>query len=340
LASTALAASPSSSGRSLNIETFALTGADGSGVRAIAYGAILQAIRVPDGDGRIAAVTLGYDSPADYLSGTSYFGAVVGRYGNRIAKGRFTLDGRAYQLATNNGVHGGVRGFDNAIWSGSRADRDDGAAVTFTHISADGDEGYPGTLAARVSYTWTPFRELVVDYTATTDAPTIVNLTQHSYFNLSGDPSATILDHRLTIDGDEYVPVDDALIPTGAFATVARTPFDFREPAPIGARIDTRDEQLRRAGGYDHCWVIRGRGFRRAARVVEPRSGRTLDVATTEPGLQFYSGNFLTGAAYRTGFCLETQHFPDSPNRPAFPSTVLRAGETYRSRTVFAFGVA
>jgi aldose 1-epimerase len=330
-------------------------------VVAISYGAILQAIRVPDREGRVADVALGFDELDDYISRNRNFGAVVGRYGNRIARGRFMLDGRPIQLEANKGghhLHGGVKGFDKVVWTGERVDRDGSAAVVFTYTSADGEEAYPGTLHAKVVYTVTPQSQLIVDYTATTDKTTIVNLTNHSYFNLAGEGSGDVMHHVVTIDADRFTPVDETMIPTGELANVEGTPFDFRQPAAIGARIDAEHPQLRTAGGYDHNFVLNGwrpharldgsRATHVAARVVEPTTGRTLQVETTEPGVQFYTANKLTGEpgkgghpySARSGFCLETQHFPDSPNHPSFPSTVLPAGDTFRSTTVFTFGVA
>ena len=337
------------------VEQFTLRNARGVEVRAIPYGAILTAVRTPDRAGRVEDVTFGFDDLAGWSTRNEpYFGAVVGRYGNRIARGRFTLDGRTYTLAVNNGpnhLHGGRRGFDKVLWT---AEAGAGAApsVTFRYTSPDGEEGYPGALAASVTYTLTDANELVVDYAATATKATPVNLTQHAYWNLSGTNGARgILDHVLTLDASAFTAVDSTLIPTGALQPVAGTPFDFRTPSAIGARIDQPDVQLKYGGGYDHNWVIdRGgrAGLVRAARLVDPGSGRTLEVHTTEPGIQFYSGNFLNGQvvgkggrayAYRTGLALETQHFPDSPNQPGFPSTILRPGEAYRSRTVFRFGV-
>lgn len=337
------------------VDVFTLTNGRGMEVRTMPYGAILVSIRVPDRSGKAADVVLGFDSFYDYImKQPPYFGAVVGRYGNRIAKGRFTLGGNAYTLATNNGpnhLHGGVKGFDKAMWVGEPFDRDGAVGVTFTHTSPDGDEGYPGTLQVKVTYTLTTANELSVDYDAATDKPTPVNLTQHSYFNLAGEGSGDILGHVLTIDADRFTPVDETLIPTGVLAPVDGTPFDFRKPTPIGARIAADDPQLRHAGGYDHNWVLtrEGTGLVHAARLEEPLSGRTLDVSTTEPGLQFYSGNFLDGTirgkaghfyARRSALCLETQHFPDSPNHPNFPSTIVKPGGPYHSKTVFAFGLA
>jgi aldose 1-epimerase len=332
------------------VEVFTLTNANGVEVRAITYGGIITSLRVPDRSGAIGDVVLGFDSLDGYLKGHPYFGAVVGRYGNRIGGGMFTLDGGTFKLVTNNGpnhLHGGTVGFDKVVWSGEPAAS--GAGVVFTHTSPDGDEGYPGTLKARVSYTLTDRNELVVEYHATTDKPTHVNLTQHSYFNLAG--SGDVLGHELTIHADRYTPVDSTLIPTGELAPVAGTPFDFRKPAAVGVRINESHEQLKHGGGYDHNFVLNGKAgvLRPAARLTEAKSGRMLEVATTEPGVQFYSGNFLDGTLKgkggqvyhkRAGLCLETQHYPDSPNKPKFPSTVLRPGQEYRSRTVFTFGIS
>ena len=334
------------------VESFTLTNAHGIELRAISYGGIIVSLRVPDRDGRRDDVVLGHDDLAGYLAKPSFFGALVGRYGNRIAGGRFTLDGRTYTLATNNGpnhLHGGVRGFDKRVWKAQPFERPGTAGLVLTRTSPDGEEGYPGNLAVRVTYTLTDRDEVGFDYFATTDKPTVVNLTQHSYFNLAGDGKRDVLGHELMIDADRFTPVDKTLIPTGVLAAVAGTPFDFRKPAAIGARIGADDEQIRNGGGYDHNFVLNGRGEGRAPviRVFEPTTGRTLDIATTEPGVQFYSGNFLDGSVTgkaghvygkRYGFCLETQHFPDSPNHPGFPSTVLRPGKEYRSKTVLKFG--
>jgi aldose 1-epimerase len=332
------------------VEVFTFSNRNGVEVRAITYGAIITSVRVPDRSGTPGDVVLGFDSLDGYLKGHPYFGAIVGRYGNRIAGGTFTLDGRTYTLATNNGpnhLHGGKVGFDKVVWTAEPAPG--GAGVVFTHTSADGDEGYPGTLKARVSYTLTDRNELVVEYHATSDKATPLNLTQHSYFNLAG--TGDILGHELTIHADGYTPVDSTLIPTGELAPVAGTPLDFRNPTVVGARIDQPHEQLKFGGGYDHNFALNGPAgtLRPAARLTEGKSGRTLDVSTTEPGLQFYSGNFLDGTLTgkggrvyqrRAGLCLETQHYPDSPNTLSFPSTILRPGKAYQSKTVFAFGVA
>jgi aldose 1-epimerase len=335
------------------VESFTLTNAHGIELRAISYGGIIVSLRVPDRDGRLDDVVLGHDTLDGYLARPSFFGALVGRYGNRIAGGRFTLDRHTYPLATNNGpnhLHGGVRGFDKRVWKAEPFARPGTAGLVLTRTSPDGEEGYPGNLAVRVTYTLTDRDEVGFEYFATTDKPTVVNLTQHSYFNLAGDGKRDVLEHELMIDADRFTPVDKTLIPTGVLAAVAGTPFDFRKPAAIGARIAADDEQLRNGGGYDHNYVLnrRGQGLTPAMRVFEPTTGRTMDIATTEPGVQFYSGNFLDGSitgkaghvyAKRYGFCLETQHFPDSPNHPGFPSTVLRPGREYRSRTVLTFGV-
>jgi aldose 1-epimerase len=334
------------------VTMFALTNANGLELRAMTYGGIITSLKVPDRDGAMGDIVLGFGRLDEYVKESPYFGAIVGRYGNRIARGQFTLDGRSYTLAKNNGpnhLHGGRNGFDKAVWQA--APSANGAAVTFSRTSPDGEEGYPGNLQVRVSYTLTDSNELIVDYHATTDKATPINLTQHTYFNLTGDVAGDILGHELTIRADRFTLVDATLIPTGELAPVQGTPFDFRKPTAIGARINQPNEQLVNGKGYDHNWVLNrnGRGLEPAVRVVEPKSGRTLDIATTEPGLQFYSGNVLDGTirgkggrayAHRTGFCLETQHFPDSPNHPAFPSTILRPGQEYSTKTVFTFGVA
>ena len=334
------------------VEIFTLTNANGIEVKAIEYGGIITSLRTPDRSGRMGDIVLGFPSLDGYLKDHPFFGAIIGRFGNRIGKGQFTLNGQTYKLATNNGpnhLHGGNKGFDKVLWTGEPVAGQN--AVAFTRTSPDGEEGYPGNLAVRVTYTLTDRNELVVEYHATTDKATPVNLTQHSYFNLAGHGSGGILGHELMLNADRYTPVDDTLIPTGDLASVAGTPFDFRKSTAIGARITQTDPQLTNGKGYDHNWVLnrKGDGLQLAARVIEPKTGRTLEVATTEPGIQFYSGNFLDGTLtgkdgavykHRTGFCLETQHFPDSPNKPAFPSTILKPGAEYRTRTVFTFGVA
>ena len=336
------------------VEVFTLRHASGMEVRAINYGAIITSILVPDRNGRLADVVIGHDDIDGYLNRSRFFGAVVGRYGNRIANGKFTLDGREYALAVNNGpnhLHGGVKGFDKVMWTAEKVALTPGASsIAFTRTSPDGEEGYPGTLKVRVVYTLTTKNELVVDYSATTDKATPINLTQHSYFNLAGHNSGEITNHVLTINADRFTPVDGTQIPNGVIVSVAGTAFDFRKPARIGAHIDDADPQLKIGGGYDHNFVInRTRpGLALAARLDDPSSGRVLEVRTTEPGLQFYSGNKLDGTIVgkgktlyvrRSGVCLETQHFPDSPNHPEFPSTILRPGQTFTSRTVYTFSV-
>jgi aldose 1-epimerase len=339
-------------GRAVDLIT--LRNGAGVEVHIATLGGIITSLRVPDREGHFDDVVLGHDAVAGYFPNSSYFGAIIGRYGNRIGNGTFALDDTTYKLAQNNGpnhLHGGNKGWNQAIWRPETFQDASGTGVVLTSTSPDGDEGYPGTVAAKVTYTLTSRNELAVDYEATTDKPTIINLTQHSYFNLAGERATDILGHQLMINADRYTPVDDTLIPTGELAAVAGTPFDFQTSTGIGARIGQDNQQLLRGRGYDHNWVLtrQGEGLSLAARVLEPASGRTLEIATTEPGIQFYSGNFLDGSikgknghvyGHRAGFCLETQHFPDSPNKPAFPPTTLRPGQTYRSRTVMTFGVA
>jgi aldose 1-epimerase len=337
------------------VELFTLANGHGVEVRVMTYGAIITVLRTPDRAGHLDDIVLGFDSIADYLKSSPYFGAVVGRYANRIANGQFTLDGATYHLARNNGpnsLHGGLRGFDKVIWAAEAFQANSGVGMTFRHTSPDGEEGYPGNLAVRVTYTLTPRDELVVDYEATTDKATPINVSQHTYWNLHGGGRGDVLDHLLTLDASAFTPVDSTLIPTGEIVSVTGTPFDFHAATPIGARIAQPNTQLRHGGGYDHNWVLDRGGpsgdLKHAARVVDPSSGRTLDISTTEPGMQFYSGNFLDGTitgkggrvyGHRAALVLETQHFPDSPNHPNFPSTILRPGQTFRSRTVFTFGV-
>jgi aldose 1-epimerase len=326
---------------------------DGIRLRVLSYGGIVQGLEVPDRRGRWANVSLGFDNLDDYVAKSPYFGAVIGRYGNRIAGGRFTLDGTTYRLPANDGpnsLHGGDLGFDKRVWDVEPFRRGADTGLTLRRVSPDGEMGYPGTLTVRVDYTLTARGEFRVDYEATTDRATVVNLTNHTYFNLAGEGSGTVHDHRLRIDASRYTPVDATLIPTGDLARVARTPFDFRLGKPIGEDLRQGHEQILLGQGYDHNFVL-DKGItgqpQKAVTVTEPTSGRVMTIATTEPGLQFYSGNFLdgtlkgtSGRVYRQGdgFCLETQHFPDSPNRPGFPTTVLRPGRTYRSSTVHSFG--
>lgn len=335
-----------------SIELYTLTNQRGMTVKVTNYGAIITSIIVPDRDGRPGDVVLGYNHLEDYINAVDkpYFGAVVGRYGNRIAQGKFTLDGETYSLALNNGensLHGGIIGFDKVVWTVKAADDH---SIKLKYLAKDMEEGYPGNLNVTVTYTVTDDNKLVIDYHATTDKATPVNITQHTYFNLKGEGEGDILDHELKLHAKRYTPVDASLIPTGETPPVAGTPFDFTTSKTIGRDIGAQHEQLVFGGGFDHNWVLDKNGESNkptlAAEVYDPTSGRTLSVTTTEPGIQFYCGNFLdgrlkgkSGKAYvhRGGFCLETQHFPDSPNQPNFPSTILRPGETYQSQTVFAF---
>jgi aldose 1-epimerase len=336
-----------------DIQFFTLRNDSGMTVRVTNYGAIITSIVVPDRDGKLADVALGYNDIASYINAVDkpYFGAVVGRYGNRIAAGKFTIDETEYTLAINNppnSLHGGIIGFDKVIWN---ADVDNETnAVTLTYLAKDGEEGYPGNLQCSVTYRLTSDNAIEIDYLATTDKATPINLTQHTYFNLKGEGEGTILDHELMINARRYTPVDETLIPTGKRPAVQGTPFDFTNPKPIGRDIAADNEQLRFGDGYDHNWVLDKGGktgeMSLAASVYEPTSGRVLEVSTTEPGIQFYCGNFLDGRligksgkkyVHRGGFCLETQHYPDSPNQPSFPSTILKPGEDYASKTIFQF---
>jgi aldose 1-epimerase len=333
----------------MSSDQFELTNANGMRVRVLSYGGIVQSVEVPDRTGAVANVALGFSDVQGYVDHPGpYFGAIIGRFGNRIAKGRFELDGASYSVPVSNGpnsLHGGLSGFDRKIWDVRPVD----CGLVLTHVSPDGDEGFPGELSVSVTYTLTGDNALRIDYEAVTDAPTVVNLTNHSYFNLAGAGSgADVYGHLMQIHADGFLTVDAGLIPSGQVAPVEGTAMDFRTPTAIGARIRNNEPQLLLGGGYDHNWVLNGEGLREVARVVEPVSGRSMSVETTEPGMQFYSGNFLDGTfagaaglAVRQGdgFALETQHFPDSPNHPSFPSTVLRPGETYRSTTIYRFGV-
>jgi len=328
------------------VELYTLANSHGIEAAIMTYGGTIVSLNTPDRAGRSGDIVLGFDSLEEYLGGDNpYFGALIGRYGNRIAKGRFTLNGVEYKLAQNNGanhLHGGLRGFDKVVWQVNHADAQ---SLELGYLSRDGEEGYPGNLFVTVRFTLTDDDELGIDYSATTDRDTLVNLTSHSYFNLACE--GTNLHHLMAINADRFTPVDAGLIPTGELASVAGTPFDFRQPTAIGARIDQGDEQLLRGGGYDHNFVLNrtGDGLSLAARVAEPSTGRVLEVFTTEPGVQFYSGNFIGdmkgkgGKAYgkRSGFALETQHYPDSPNQPGFPTTVLKPGQRYHTATVHKF---
>lgn len=334
------------------VDLYTLRNANGVEVRITNYGGIVTHFIAPDRNGKMGDVVLGYDSVQEYEKDSPYFGCLVGRYGNRIAKGKFVLNGKTYSLAVNNGVnalHGGLRGFDKVVWS---AEAVQGAEPTLalSYLSKDGEEGYPGNLAVKAVYTLTSDNGLRLDYTATTDKDTVVNLTQHSYFNLKG--GGDILSHEAMLNASAFTPVDSTLIPTGEIRKVAGTPFDFTKPTAIGARIDAKDEQLKFGGGYDHNWVIdqkKPAELTLAARVKEPSTGRVLEVLTTEPAVQFYCGNFLDGKlkgkygivyGHRTGFCLEPQHYPDSPNQPKFPTVVLKPGQTYKNTIVYRLSVA
>ncbi len=336
----------------VEIAEYVLTNDRGMRVQVITYGGIITALYVPDRRGDLGDVVLGYNALDGYVTKNPYFGCITGRFANRIAGGRFTLDGTTYQLAINHGpnhLHGGQVGFDKRVWQAAVEEGDSAVSLALAYLSKDGEENYPGNLLVTVTYTLMSENTLRISYRASTDQPTILNLTNHTYFNLAG--SGTILDHEIMINADHFTPIDEAMIPTGELRPVDGTPFDFRQPRRIGARIDEPDEQLQRAGGYDHNFVLNGTPdeLRLAARLYDPSSGRVLEVSTTEPGMQLYTGNFLDGTivgksgvtyARRAGLCLETQHFPDSPNHPHFPSTVLRPGEEFHSVTVFAFGTA
>jgi aldose 1-epimerase len=333
------------------VHQYTLSNGAGLTAQILDYGATITSLSVPDRNGNLADVVLGYDTLEGYLSGTAYLGAVVGRYGNRIGKGQFQLDGKLYQLAINDGenhLHGGKTGFDKVLWQVNTPANSSEASLQLQYVSPDGEEGYPGTVTLKVTYTLTDKNELRIDYEGTTDKPTILNPTQHSYFNLSGVFTNTILDHLLMIEADGITPVDKGLIPTGQIMNVANTPMDFRTPMAIGAHINDANEQLEFGRGYDHNWVLRGEAgkVRKVAELYDATSGRLMSVYTDQPGLQFYSGNFLDGSArgkngiayqQRSGLCLETQAFPDTPNKPQFPSATLRPGQTYRQTTIYQF---
>ena len=333
------------------IELYTLKNANGMVTQITNYGGKIINLWTPDRDGNFADIVTGYETSNEYLKTSEiYYGTIIGRYANRIADGHFMLNDSVYTLATNNGknhLHGGITGFNNVVWDAKKIDDQ---TLELTYLSVDGEEGYPGNLNVKVVYALTNDNEIKVEYTATTDKPTPVNLTQHSFFNLKGAGNADVNEHIMQIFADGYTPVDSTLIPTGEIAPVEGTPFDFRMPTAIGARINDDNQQLKYGGGYDHNWVLNKAesGLNFAARVVEPNSGRTLEVYTNEPGIQFYGGNFMTGKdtgkggkvfAYRGAFCLETQHFPDSPNKPEFPSTILNPGEEYHSICIYRFGV-
>ncbi|WP_390896850.1 aldose epimerase family protein [Rubinisphaera margarita] len=340
-----------------SIKLYTLKNRNGVEVKVTNYGAIITAIVVPDKNGNMADIALGYNRVEDYMNAVDkpYFGAIVGRYGNRIAKGQFTIDGETYQLAVNNGenhLHGGIIGFDKVVWNARPVEGNTSTGLELTYLAKDGEEGYPGNLNVTVTYTLNDENELQVDYHATTDKATHVNLTQHTYFNLKGEGEGDILGHELMLNAPKFTPVDSGLIPTGERKSVEGTPFDFRKAKPIGRDIEEDNQQLSYGGGYDHNWVLAKPSPKQqmalAARVHEPTTGRVLEIETTEPGIQFYCGNFLDGRlkgksgkpyVHRGGFCLETQHYPDSPNQKNFPSTLLQPGEEYETSTIFRFSV-
>ncbi len=335
-------------------QIYTLTNAGGAEARVTNYGGILVSLKMPDRDGVLGDVILGFDALEDYIKDHPFFGTTTGRYANRIANGRFTLDGKEYQLAVNmppSHVHGGEKGFDKVVWGAEPFADEKGVGVVLTYLSVDGEEGYPGNLNTKVTYTLTDDNALRIDYEATTDKTTLVNLTNHAYFNLKDGGKSSTMDHVLTLNADHFTPADKTLVPTGEIRSVEGTPLDFRQPTPIGARIDMEDEQLGFGGGYDHNFVLNqsDEALWLVARVEEPTTGRIMEIFTSEPGVQFYSGNGLDGSntgkggtvyQHRAGFCLETQHYPDSPNKDNFPSTVLNPGETYRTTTVHRFSVA
>jgi aldose 1-epimerase len=333
------------------IDIYTLTNSKGVEARICNYGGVVVSLKVPDRNGHLGDVVLGFDKFDGYLTPPPYFGALIGRYGNRIAKGKFTLDGHQYTLATNNvpnALHGGIKGFDKVVWTAKPLVTPQGAALELTYLSKDGEEGYPGNLSVKATYTLTEDNALKLEFVATTDKDTVVNLTHHSYFNLAG--KGTILDHVVMIPADRFTPVDSTLIPTGELKPVEGTPFDFRTATSIGARIGQNDEQLKFGLGYDHNWVINKPMGKLGlmAKVTEPTTGRVMEVWSDEPGLQFYSGNFLDGTLtgkngqvyqLRSGFCMEPQHYPDSPNHPQFPSTELKPGQTFKNTIMYRFSV-
>lgn len=338
------------------VKLFTLTNAGGMEAKVTEYGAILVSLTAPDREGKLADVTHGYDSLEGWLTNTSYFGATVGRFGNRIAHGKFTLDGKEYELATNNDpggipchLHGGIKGFDKVLWKGEGFEKEGERGVKLTYVSEDGEEGYPGTLTVEVTYSLTDTGDLVWEAKATTDAPTILNIVHHSYWNLSGNATTSINDHELTLYADHYLATDAGLIPTGEKAPVAGTPMDFTTGHLIGERVEADFEALKLGGGYDHAWVLNGTAdgdLVKAAKLRDPGTGRVMEISTNQPAVQFYGGNFLDGTVtgkggvtyeHRTALCLETENFPDAPNNPDAPSAVLRPGETYHHRMVHSF---
>ncbi len=336
------------------VDIYTLKNANQVEIRITNYGGIVTSIRLPDRDGQFDDVALGYDNLQDYVDNNPYFGCIVGRYGNRIGNAKFTLGEKEYTLAKNDGensLHGGIKGFDKVLWDAEPVVGEGKQSLKLTYLSKDGEEGFPGNLNITVTYTLTDDNSFIIDYLATTDQRTIVNLTNHTYWNLAGEGSGDILKHELMLNADSFTPVDQGLITTGEIRSVENTPMDFTKPTAIGDRIDSDDEQLKFGKGYDHNWVLNsgeGDALKRAATVYEPVSGRFMEIFTTEPGIQFYSGNFLDGSitgksgrayGFRNGFCLETQHFPDSPNKPEFPSVELSPGETYKTSTVHKFSI-
>jgi len=336
----------------VDVSLYVLTNKRGAEISIMTYGARVVSLKMPDRDGKFADIVLGYDNLDGYLHDTAYFGAIAGRYANRIAHAKFELDGKTYTLPQNDGqnsLHGGTQGFDKRVWTAKDVSTPAAEALELTYLSKDGEEGYPGNLTARVVYTLTETDELRIDYSATTDKDTVLNITNHSYFNLAGEGNGDILGEEMEINADQFTPIDSTFIPTGKLENVAGTPFDFRKPAPIGSRIDDDNEQLKFGKGYDHNFVLNRDhkpGLVLAARVYDKKSGRELEVLTTQPGVQFYSGNFLDGSihgkggvayGHRFGFCLETQHYPDSPNHANFPSAELKPGQRYHQVTVFKF---
>ena len=337
-----------------NVDIYTLKNANGIEIKITNYGGIVTSIRLPDREGRFDDVALGYDNLQDYVDNNPYFGCIVGRYGNRIGNAKFTLGEEEYALAKNDGensLHGGLKGFDKVLWDAEPVMGEESQSLKLTYLSKDGEEGFPGNLSVTVTYTLTDDNSFIIDYQATTDQTTIVNLTNHTYWNLAGEGSGDILEHELMLNADSFTPVGQGLIPTGEISSVQNTPMDFRKPTAIGDRIDSDDEQLKLGRGYDHNWVLNrviSNEPELAATVYEAASGRFMEILTTEPGIQFYSGNFLDGSITgkcgepyeaRNGFCLETQHFPDSPNKPEFPSVALNPGEVYKTRTVHKFSV-
>ncbi|HEY9165776.1 MAG TPA: aldose epimerase family protein [Candidatus Kryptonia bacterium] len=332
---------------------FTLKNASGMTVKITDYGASVVSVLVPDRNGKVSDVALGYDSVGGYENGKAYFGGIVGRYANRIAKGQFSLDGKAYQVTVNDGantLHGGKIGFNKVIWNAEPLETSKGPALKLTYISKDGEEGFPGTVTVTATYTLTKDNSIRIDYTGTTDKRTILNVCNHSYFNLSGDTGKTILDEELMIAADRFTPVDKGLIPTGVLEKVSGTPMDFRKMTAIGARINSDNDQLKTCGGYDLNWVLNNydKKVRKVAELYDPSSGRVIDLSTDQPGLQFYTGNFLNGSEvgkngvhyqYRTGLALETQLYPDSPNEPKFPTATLKPGQTYKQTTIYKFSV-